>query len=406
MVISVMILDTDFMDATERFEAIIYRSELPDRIPIHMMGIPEYSTTMIEFIEREDEIMEDDPFFQEERNMMFTPLGDKTLAYFFGAEDTIYSAGYSKTLEFILDKDGKIIDDVQKAAEFKAKTEGEYVNYMGRRNGWQELENGHRYTWYVDGYLKTKKKIEIWFDKHKWPHELPVQAVNRKAVADFQSNWSDRMYLNGGISHSGLFEQTWFMMGFDSFAKMSFKERDFLHKIIDSVLLADLNGIEALKPLHLSTVYISDDLGQKGRPLISPRIFKKYFYEPYSEAFAAIHDIGAKAFLHSCGNIVELLPMLVDAGLDGWQSMEIPAEIDHKLVKQKFGDDLILIGGIDSSRELTFGNKQSIEAHVKEQFEKMGKDGGYIAGPAHDYLKVPLENAIAMRDAIYKLGKY
>jgi len=43
---------------------------------------------------------------------------------------------------------------------------------------------------------------------------------------------------------------------------------------------------------------------------------------------------------------------------------------------------------------------------VKAQIKKMGENGGYIAGPAHDYLKVPLKNAIAMRDAIFKWGTY
>ncbi len=379
-----MILPTDTMNATERYETIL-NGGVPDRIPIHMMGIPEYSTTHIQFLAKEDDLVEHDPFFQDERNMLFTPLGDKTREYYFGAEDTGYSTGYDMDFEKVLDEDGKIITDPDIEARYRKKPEGLFVNYKGRRNGWKTLDTGHKYTWYIDGYLKRKEDIIAWFDEHGWPHEVPTRRVDGVAVNDFRSQFGDRMFLNGGINRSGLFEET---------------------RVVDSALQADLNAVDMLKPFHFSCIYMSDDLGQKGRPLLSPRMFRRFFFEPYKELFGAIHDIGARIFLHSCGNIVELLPLLIDAGLDGWQSMEVPAEIDHAAVKKNFGDKLVLIGGIDSSRVLTFGTSKDIDEHVRTQIRAMGTKGGYIAGPAHDYLKIPLPNAIEMRDAIHRHGRY
>ncbi len=394
------------MGATERFEAILNRTELPDRIPIHLMGVPEYSLTRIEFDKQEDELSDSDPFFADDRNMMFTPLGDRTLYYFLGGEDCQYSVGSSFEFEKVLDEQGRFITDVATIAKYKARDEGQFVNYKGRRNGWKKLDTGHRYTWFIDGFLKKKEQIEAWYGEYGWPHEHYPKPVNRGLVQEFQADFGDRMFLCGHIDRSGLFEETWFMMGIDSFGYLCAKDGPFIDKIVDSILQQDLNAVEALKPLHFSCIYLSDDLGQKGRPLISPRTFKRFFFEPYKALFGAIHDIGAKAIMHSCGNIVELLPMLVEAGLDGWQSMEVPAEIDHTVVKKRFGEKLILVGGIDSSRELTFGTPASIEKHVQAQIKDMGHGGGYIGGPAHDYLKVPLRNAIAMRDAVYKWGKY
>ncbi len=401
-----MILPTDSMGATERFEEILNRKELPDRIPIHLMGVPEYSVTRIEFNEQEDGLAKSDPFFADERNMLFTPLGDRTLAYYFGGEDCGYSAGSTFDFEKILDEQGRFITDEATTAKYKAREEGQFVNYKGRRNGWKKLDTGHRYTWFIDGFLKKKEQIDAWFGEYGWPHEHEAPPVKREEVREFQVKFGDRMFLTGHINRAGLFEETWFMMGMDSFGYLCAKDGPFVDRIVDSILQQDLNAVDALKPLHFSCIYLSDDLGQKGRPLISPRTFRRFFFEPYKELFAAIHDIGAKAILHSCGNIVELLPMLVDAGLDGWQSMEVPAEVDHAAVKKQFGDKLILVGGIDSSRELTFGNPASIERHVQAQIKAMGQGGGYISGPAHDYLKVPLKNAIAMRDAVYTWGKY
>jgi uroporphyrinogen decarboxylase len=148
-------------------------------------------------------------------------------------------------------------------------------------------------------------------------------------------------------------------------------------------------------------------MGQKGRSLISPEIFRKFFKAAYKEINDKIHEMGAISFNHSCGNITDLLPDYIEAGLDGWQSLEPDSMIDHGLIKKKYGDKLLLVGGLNHSymTEPGVGPKE-VEQHVKEQILKMGKGGGYIAGPAHDYLNIPLRNAIALRDSVYKWGKY
>jgi len=163
-----------------------------------------------------------------------------------------------------------------------------------------------------------------------------------------------------------------------------------------------LDEIAKYKP---EVVFGGDDMGQKGRPLLSPEMYRKFFKEPYREIFQKVHDMGAKIFNHSCGNIVELLPDMIDAGLDGWQSLEPAALVDHDFIKKKYGEKLFFVGGIDS-REISFGSKESLEKHVESQIRLMGKKGGYIPGPTHDFLtETPLENCLIMRDAIHKYSK-
>jgi uroporphyrinogen decarboxylase len=116
--------------------------------------------------------------------------------------------------------------------------------------------------------------------------------------------------------------------------------------------------------------------------------------------------MGAIAFNHSCGNITELLPDYIEAGLDGWQSLEPASLIDHVALKKKYGDKFLFVGGLDS-REISFGTKDSIRKHVRSQVRAMGNGGGYIPGPTHDFLtETPLDNCIAMRDAVQQEGKY
>jgi len=70
------------------------------------------------------------------------------------------------------------------------------------------------------------------------------------------------------------------------------------------------------------------------------------------------------------------------------------------------------VGGIDSSRVMTFGSPEQCEEHVKTQINKAtlldGEriDGGYIPGPAHNLIDTPMENVRTVIDAIAKYGKY
>jgi uroporphyrinogen decarboxylase len=195
------------------------------------------------------------------------------------------------------------------------------------------------------------------------------------------------------------------MMGQDRLAYLSRKNPELILKIVNSLKEHQLHQIEKMKNLHPLAVFCTDDMGQKGRPLLSPAMHHKFFFEARKEIFDAIHEIGAKAIMHSCGNITELLPELIECGLDGWQTLEPASDIDNNYVKEKFGDKLSFWGGVDNN-VLCFGNRESVFNAVKNTFKALGLGGGYVAGPAHDYLNVRVDNAIALRDAVIQYGKY
>lgn len=401
-----MRLDSDTMTATERVLATLAHEE-PDRCPIFLMGIPPYSRTYLEWQAREEEIM--DAWTENEDHLLFTPLGDYTLRYFFGTEFEAHGVGIQPRFHTkVLDEHGNEVTDPDEKRRLTSDTaEGRKVDYLGRISGWKLLETGHRYTWYVDGYLKTKQAVLDWYGEHGWPHEQPVRKLDVEHFQQFRSQFGDRIYMAAQIGGVQLYESAWPIMGQLRWAYYSRKDPDLIHRIIDSRKQAQLKILDELKRVRPEIIFGGDDLGQKGRAMVSPKWFDKFLAEPYTEIFTKIHEeIGAKIFQHSCGYIVDLLPNFIECGLDGWQSLEVAADIDHARVKKKFGDDLFFVGAVDSSRELCFGTPDSISAHVHDQIRAMGRGGGYVPGPAHDYLNVPLENALALRDAVHAHGKY
>ncbi len=397
-----MRLDTDTMTAQDRVLAVV-NHEQPDRVPTYLMGMPAYADFYQEFLAREDDpTLGFEAFTEDPANLKFTPLGDLTVPYFFGQECVGMRADIKGQFNQWIDKDGNFVDhwDVHEQGP------GRQVTYYGRLEGVESLPNGSLYTWYIDGWLKRKEDLIAWFDQYGWPHEHDILGIDVGVADKFRSRWGKDFSLHFNIGGAGLYEKSWFMMGQARFMYYARKDPEFLLRVINSVKQMQLNLVDDLKRAKPEIIYCSDDMGQKGRPLMSPAFYKKYISPARQEVFNKIHEeTGAKVIMHSCGNIVELLPALIEDGLDGWQSMEPASEVDHADVKKKYGDALCFWGGIDSSREMCFGNPASVREHVKNQIAALGKGGGYVAGPAHDYLNVSVANALAMRDAILEFGQ-
>lgn len=400
-----MKLDTDTMNATQRCLAIINHQE-PDRMPMYVMGIPQYSRCYKEFVQKEDEIF-NSAYGENDGNIVLTPLGDYTMRYYFGSEVEMY--GIHKQIKFNslqVDKDGKINEDPNALKNLPPGLISQSVDYIGGLHGIKVLESGEHYGWYIDGYLKKKEDALAWYDRWGWPQSFPTSKANIEAYRQFNAQVGDRIFLIPQIGGMQLYESTWVMMGQARWAYYSRTDPDYIHKLINSRKEAQLQILDEIAKLKPPVIFGGDDMGQKGRPMMSPEMYRKFFKEPYREIFKKAHDMGAKIFNHSCGNIVELLPDMIDAGLDGWQSLEPAALVDHEMIKKKYGDKFFFVGGIDS-REISFGSKESLETHVLHQIKAMGKNGGYIPGPTHDFLtETPLENCLIMRDAIHKFSQY
>lgn len=400
-----MKLDTDTMTAAERVLATIHHEE-PDRAPCYVMGIPPYSKCYKEFVDREAHDQLD--FFENDNNIMITPMGDMTLKYFFGADVEMTAIGIKSPPfnNLLVNPDGSLNPDPTALGSLPQGTEATYVSSAGSMHGIKILASGEPYTWFIDGYLKKKEDTLAWYDNYGWMGKKPANKADVQNYEAFMQKYSDRMYLIPQIGGCQLFESTWPIMGTARFGYYCRKDPDYIQMLVNDrkdCQLAILDEIARYKPI---AVFGGDDLGQKGRPLISPETFRKFFKEPYREIFTKIHDMGAIAFNHSCGNMTELLTDYIEAGLDGWQSLEPASLIDHATLKKKYGDRFLFVGGLDS-RELSFGTSESIQKHVRLQLLNMGIGGGYIPGPTHDFLtETPLDNCIAMRDAIQQEGKY
>ena len=116
------------------------------------------------------------------------------------------------------------------------------------------------------------------------------------------------------------------------------------------------------------------------------------------------HDKGIYARLHSCGDIMTLVPDIIDAGLDALNPLEVKAGVDSLKLKKKFGDKIVLHGGINA---VHWKDADRIIAEINEKVPVLKENGGYIFSSDHSIPNdVSLENMKLIVEAAKKAGAY
>ena len=118
------------------------------------------------------------------------------------------------------------------------------------------------------------------------------------------------------------------------------------------------------------------------------------------ENYARVKERGLRVIQHSCGDIAQVLPDLIEIGLDCYQTFQ-PEIYDIEAVKAAYGDRLTFWGGISTQQLLPFATPEQVKAEVARLIGVLGEGGGYIAAPTHAVpADVPPDNIVAMNQAL------
>jgi uroporphyrinogen decarboxylase len=159
----------------------------------------------------------------------------------------------------------------------------------------------------------------------------------------------------------------------------------------------------------IDVFFIGNDFGSQRGPLLSEAMFRRFLLPHLKRLGDLGHDYGLRVMLHCCGGFAELIPAMIEIGLDGLHALQpcCPG-MDPRRLKAEFGDAILLNGAIDSHHVLIEGNPALVREKTRQTLEIMKPGGGYVAGASHDTIleETPLENVLAMFDAIREFGAY
>ena len=203
------------------------------------------------------------------------------------------------------------------------------------------------------------------------------------------------MFLFGSIGFS-MFERAWTLRGMENFLTDMLLEPDFADSLLDAILEYNLRVMDIALEYNLDGFHFGDDWGQQQGLIMGPKHWRKFIKPRMAQMYARVKNKGLIVSQHSCGDIHEIFPDLIEIGLDVYQTFQ-PEIYDICGVKSEFGKDLTFWGGISTQRLLPFATPEEVKQVTRETIEILGSGGGYIAAPTHSVPgDVPPENVVAM----------
>jgi uroporphyrinogen decarboxylase len=214
----------------------------------------------------------------------------------------------------------------------------------------------------------------------------------------------------GGFG-GNLLETGQFLYRNDNFFMLLAGEPAKAHKFLDELVeihLANLEKYLAAVGDSIDIIKFGDDLGMQSGPQVSPKMYREFFKPRHKLMWMRAKELASVVvMLHCCGGVRELLPDLIDAGLDAINPVQIScAGMDAAELKAEFGNEMVFWGGgCDTQTILPSATPDAVRRHVKEQVGILSPGGGFVFQQVHNILAyVPPQNVVAMFEAVREIG--
>jgi uroporphyrinogen decarboxylase len=227
------------------------------------------------------------------------------------------------------------------------------------------------------------------------PHDDALYAE----AEQFVKNRGD--YAIAFVTRIGMF-QTILGFGMQDFGLALYDKRALVEKVLD--IYFDWMEVVAERVCQIGFDFFmtTDDFAFKTGMLFSPQVFEELMVPRYQRV---LEKVSIPWVLHSDGDIMEAVPMLLDLGVAGLHPNEKGA-MDIRAMKREYGDRVCLLGNLDLNI-LGRGTPEDVDREVYELIRDVGPGGGYILTSGNSmasYLKP--ECVLAMTAAVKKYGRY
>jgi uroporphyrinogen decarboxylase len=199
----------------------------------------------------------------------------------------------------------------------------------------------------------------------------------------------------------GLFERSWNLRGFENLLTDVVTDPDFVEEALDRLTDLYLTFVDYTADLPIDGILFGDDWGDQRGVIIGPKRWRKFLKPRWARIYERVHQHGLYTLAHSCGSVADILPDIIEIGLDVLESVQPEAAgMNPYELKRKYGHNIGFWGGLGSQSTIPFGAPASIKAEVRRLKAEMGCNGGYILAPAKGLQpETPTENAAAVFEA-------
>jgi len=269
-------------------------------------------------------------------------------------------------------------------------------------------------SWYfeqVDYPLANAKSIkeiesnQSIFENFDWPFfvDETIEQIGKRAKHLYET--TDYALMGNFAVH--IFMGGQLLRGFEQFMIDLVLNPDIARCIMDNLSESYIKRFEKYSTYigpYVQIINVNDDLGTQESLQVSPETYRKLI-KPYQKKlyrFIKEHFNGY-LFLHSDGSIYDIIPDLIDIGVDIINPVQFSARnMDLEKLKREFGRYITFWGGgCDTQHILPYSDTQTIKNHVKRCIKTLFPGGGFVFCQIHNIQPdVPPENIMAMYEAV------
>ena len=200
------------------------------------------------------------------------------------------------------------------------------------------------------------------------------------------------------------FEKAYNARGIQNFLADMAGEPEFAQKLLDFITQKNLEKLEKIVATpDIDGILLGNDWGSQRDMLMSPETWRTLLAPGAKKEYDMIRGAGLDVWVHSCGNIRQIIPDLVEMGVSVLNPVQ-PECMDIFELKDTFGGRLTLWGGISTQQTLPFGTTEDVADETRRVTEYMSRDGGYLIAAAQGVQSdVPFENLCCLVDTANKL---
>lgn len=181
---------------------------------------------------------------------------------------------------------------------------------------------------------------------------------------------------------------------------------DLVEEVLDIGANFYVEIAERVTNRNLTFFYVGDDIAYKSSTIINPDIMREIWVPRMKRVFEPALKKKIPILFHSDGNIMSMIPDLIDMGVNGLNPIE-PYGMDAMEIKRLYGRDIALVGNLDVGTILSSGTPDDVREASKHLIDSLGREGGYILASCHSITSnVKPENYLAMIETAQSYGIY
>jgi hypothetical protein len=216
--------------------------------------------------------------------------------------------------------------------------------------------------------------LKSWEDFDRFP--IPdVEEPRRWAhLGNIREQAGDRYLLCSGVS---IYERVHFIRGLENTWMDIYTNPGELRRLIDILVDMNLKAIDRYGRLGGDGFIFCDDWGLQDRLMIQPDKWREIWKPAYAAIYGAAHEAGLQTFLHSCGYILDILPDLIEIGLDVIQ-MDQQENMGLDALAA-FAGRITFWCPVDIQTVMCRGTTAEIRAYCRTLVERLGTpEGGFL----------------------------